>query len=177
MQTSKKINSSATLAFCLYMLCLFWIVILKCNLRQGVLDSREFMSQMTLAERIFFSAGRFAGSEKNDILINISIFIPFGLLVPFLNKSQTYIKSALAGIGLTLLVEISQLLIPIGGFTYIDIINNSIGTFIGIIIHYHLKDLIKEKPLITIINSSSALQIGILIFAAINTVNNIDIYL
>ena len=41
---SKSIKKAALITLSLYALCLFWVVILKCNLRSAVIDSRIFMS-------------------------------------------------------------------------------------------------------------------------------------
>lgn len=177
MQLTKKIHRTAAIALCLYLICLFWIVILKCNLRQGVLESRQFMAEKEIWERIVFSLGKFAESERFDTVINIFIFIPIGLLLPILIKDGACFKSAMIGIATTFLVEMTQLLVPIGGFTYIDIINNSLGAFLGVIIHYQLNQRVKEDRAVTLINSMSVIEACVVIFGIINTIRNIDIYL
>ena len=174
---SKSIKKAALITLSLYALCLFWVVILKCNLRSAVIDSRIFMSEMTLWERVIFSAGKFAKSEPYDIILNVVAFLPIGLLFPFFIEKNTYFKSAISGTAVSLAVELAQLLIPIGGFTYIDIFTNSLGAFIGAMIHYLLRNITEERVQIIALRASSVLAAFTGMFAIVNTIRNIDIYL
>ena len=177
MQTNDTLKKRAALAFILYMLCLFWIVILKCNLRQGVIESRYFFGNMTLAERTVFSLGSFFETYPREAILNIIIFIPIGLATSFIAKKNPYIVSALIGLAISLVVELSQLFLAIGYFTYVDIINNSLGAFIGSILHFYFAHRAKESVLITIINSASVVNAIAIIYAAVNTIKSIEIYL
>ena len=80
MTITKEIRKYSIILFSIYLFCLFWVVTLKCNLRAGVLDSRYFMSRFTLAERMRLSLGKFIVSDVPDILVNILIFMPLGLV-------------------------------------------------------------------------------------------------
>ena len=177
MKTKEFLRRRATIALALYILCLFWIVILKCNLRQGVIESRYFLGQMSLFERTIFSLGRFTTTNAKEALLNMLIFIPVGALIPFITRKNSYMTSAMAGIAISLSAEICQLVLPIGGFTYVDIINNSLGAFLGAALHFYLEPLIKYKKLISAIKSVSTLAAGTLIFATFNTIKNIEIYI
>lgn len=174
---SKSIKKAALIAISLYALCLFWVVILKCNLRSAVIDSRIFMGDMTLWERTIFSVGRFAKSNTPDILINIIIFMPLGLLFPFFIKKNTYFVSAILGIATSLAIELAQLFLAIGCFTYVDIFTNSLGAFAGVMLHSRLLSITKERVQIIALRISSAVTTLALIFATVRTIQNIDIYL
>ena len=52
MTLTKEIKKYAKILFGIYMFCLFWIVILKCNLRQGVLECRYTWSKVPLNARM-----------------------------------------------------------------------------------------------------------------------------
>lgn len=177
MHTKDGLRKSATLAFILYMLCLFWILILKCNLRQGVLESRYFLEPMTIWERTVFSLGRFAKTNLKEASLNILVFIPLGLILPFMIKQKTYFASAMIGAATSLIAELCQLFSAIGGFTYVDIINNSVGTFIGVIIYYIFVFRINQRWLKCGLSLASALSTAMLIYAIFNTAKNIDIYI
>jgi glycopeptide antibiotics resistance protein len=174
---SKSTKNAALIALLFYVLCLFWVVILKCNLRSAIIDSRIFMSKMTLLERVIYSVGRFAKSNTPDILVNIIIFLPIGLLFPFIIKNNTYFLSAISGTAISLAVELAQLLIPIGCFTYIDIFSNSLGAFIGVMVHYLLRNVTEERMQVLALRVSSAVATMTVIFATVKTIQNIDIYL
>lgn len=177
MQINNTLKKRAKLAFILYIICLFWIIILKCNLRQGVAESRYFMGDMTIAERIIFSLGHFAVTSPKEAILNVIIFIPVGVSTPFIVKKNPYMEGALLGTAISLIAEICQLLVAIGGFTYVDIINNSIGAFLGVTIHFCLIRCVKEKILARIIDFASAITAITIIYAAVNTINNIEIYI
>ena len=177
MQLNKSIKNTAIITFSLYMLCLLWVVILKCNLRAGVLDSRYFMSQMTFWERTVLCAGNFLKTDAPDAIVNIFIFIPLGLALPFIVEKNTYLISALTGTAVSLAVELTQLTFCIGCFTYIDIINNSLGAFFGVMLHFSLSKMISERWQNASLRAASAIAIALLIFATVNTIKNIDIYL
>jgi glycopeptide antibiotics resistance protein len=67
-----------------------------------------------------------------DIILNIFMFIPFGFLLPLLNKHfhKPYITWVL-GLLFTLSIEITQLIIKVGAFDVDDIFNNFLGSIIG----------------------------------------------
>ena len=60
MQIDKKIEKLAIVALVLYIICLVWIITLKCNMIQPVVESRYILSKLTLGERIIRACGRFA---------------------------------------------------------------------------------------------------------------------
>ena len=116
-------------------------------------------------------------TDVPDAVVNIFIFIPLGLVLPFIIKKNAYFISALIGTAISLVVELTQLTFCMGGFTYIDIINNSLGAFLGAMLHFSLSKIIPEKKQDLTLKASSVLVTGLLIFATINTIKNIDIYL
>ena len=184
MQTEDILKKRAKLAFILYMLCLFWIVILKCNLRPGVLESRYTFEKLELIDRFAFFLGRFASTNIREATLNVLIFIPVGITLPFvLNKDskkkadkRLCLKSALVGVAISLCAEVCQIIVAIGGFTYVDIINNSIGALIGAFLHLYLTNRLKDTHTVKSLNCAIIGMIGVLIFAAVNTILNIEIY-
>ena len=177
MQLNKNIRNTAMITFALYMLCLLWVVILKCNLRPGVIESRSYMSSLTFWERTTIFAGIFSRTDVPDAIVNIFIFIPLGLLLPFIIKKNTYLISALIGTAVSLAVELTQLTFAIGCFTYIDIINNSLGAFFGVMLYFPLSRIVEKQHQDIALKSATAMAISLLVFAMVNTINNIDIYL
>lgn len=73
----------------------------------------------------------------SQIYLNIMFFIPVGIFIEgFLLKKykRRYILSIVYGVMLTVIVECLQLLFHRGTFELDDILNNTIGTIIGILI-------------------------------------------
>lgn len=67
-----------------------------------------------------------------QILLNIFMFIPVGVLGSFAFKRLSQLKAMLWGILLTSSVELLQLVMMRGTFEYDDMLSNSIGTAVGI---------------------------------------------
>ncbi len=66
------------------------------------------------------------------LILNIVMFVPFGMLLPLVNKKfKSVIWSASAGALFTLLIETVQLIFNLGVFEVDDIVNNFAGAMIG----------------------------------------------
>ena len=176
MVITKDIKKLAYALLVLYALCLFWVVILKCNMYPAVEGTRLILGKMTLLERAHFSFAKFAKSDVPDIIVNILIFIPLGLLLPIFKEKSPCIFGALVSIFTTITIEIIQFLTAIGSFTYIDIINNSIGAFIGMMLYFKIRKVANERIIKIAMIFFIAICSVITIFATNNTIKNIDMY-
>lgn len=173
---TKDTKRLACVLLVLYYLCLFWIVILKCNMYPAVEGTRVILGKMTLQDRAHYEMSRFVIQDAPDIIVNILFFIPLGLLLPFFKEKSPHLFGALIGILTTIAVEITQLITAIGCFTYIDIITNSVGTFIGLMLHFKARRVVSERVTKIAIISFIAICSVILIFATNNTIKNLDMY-
>lgn len=176
MVIKKSTKTIAYVLLALYALCLFWVVILKCNMEPAIEGTRLTIGKLPLFERMHFSLAKFAKSDIPDIVVNILIFIPLGALLPFFKEKSPCIFGASVGIITTIAIEFTQILTAYGGFAYIDIINNSLGTFIGIMLYFEIRKALNEKTIKIAMILASTLCFGILVFATINTIKNIHIY-
>ena len=74
----------------------------------------------------------FSAREWRNIILNIMMFVPFGVLLPFVSKKfQAFWKTYLAGFLFTVLIEITQLLFHLGICELDDLMNNTVGAMIG----------------------------------------------
>lgn len=70
-----------------------------------------------------------------EIVLNMILFLPAGLLLPFVFHKKTLVRHAvLFGALCSFIIECSQLFFCRGLFEWDDMIGNSIGTMIGCII-------------------------------------------
>ncbi len=176
MQVYKRIEKLAIVALVLYIICLVWIITLKCNMIATVVESRYFSGQFSLFERVVFNTSKFAKTDLKDFLANVFLFIPMGLLIPFLKKEKPYISAALFGFAISLGFEILQIINCIGGLTYIDILSNSLGAILGAIAHFHLRGRVTEKQMETSLATCAVLCAMVVSFGFFNTVKHFDIY-
>lgn len=84
------------------------------------------------------------------IIVNIMLFVPFGFLLPLGSKKfQPFWKTYLAGFLFSVCIELMQLIFHFGVFETADLLNNTIGVFIGYglykIIAFFMSVKIKEK--------------------------------
>lgn len=74
----------------------------------------------------------FSMVEWRNIIINILLFVPLGLLLPlYTKKLQRIIPVLLLGLSLTLFIEFTQFITHRGIFEVDDLINNTLGAIIG----------------------------------------------
>ncbi len=103
--------------------------------------------------RLFYSYreawNHFSAREWRNIILNILLFVPFGFLLPFLfSKFRVFWKTYLAGLGLTVLIEVGQLVLKRGIFETDDIFNNFLGAMIGYGLYrifYYIVSAVKRK--------------------------------
>ena len=177
MQITKKISRLALITFILYMLLVFWVIALKCNMEITISDTKIMNRGLSLGERFkMYLSMRSFKSGTRDALVNMILFLPIGMLLPFFPKKLPYLKALFGCIGLTIGFEILQIIDCIGMFTYADLIYNTLGGAFGIALHFLLRRIVKERALeITLLSHIvfiSLCDIG----ALINTLINIRIY-
>lgn len=77
-------------------------------------------------------------------LLNVSLFLPFGLLFPFIYKKATLAKVTLIGLSLSLVVEIVQIFINGRDSDIDDLLCNVIGTVIGYLMYAFIKKILPK---------------------------------
>lgn len=80
---------------------------------------------------------------NSESIGNLLMFIPFGILYSLSRKEFNLKKSLIAGLICSLIIEVVQ---PLFGrsFDINDLILNTVGTLIGIVIFYIVKSFIKK---------------------------------
>ena len=70
-----------------------------------------------------------------EILLNSILLMPVGGLLPFMRGEKVKARSALMiGLGISAMIEVSQLIFRRGVFEWDDMIHNSLGCMIGCIV-------------------------------------------
>ena len=78
---------------------------------------------------------------SRSLLANIWLFIPFGAIMYKLSHMWEIIAFPIA---LSLIIETSQLVLDIGAFEISDLLTNSLGGIIGVVICYLLEPVVKK---------------------------------
>lgn len=74
-------------------------------------------------------------------LLNVSFFLPFGLLFPFIYKKATLAKTTLIGLSLSLVVEIAQIFIRGRDSDIDDLLCNVVGAVVGYMMYVLIKKM------------------------------------
>lgn len=77
------------------------------------------------------------GDYKRQIVLNILMFVPFGILFPAVRKAS-FVKTVLYGGLFSLMIEILQFLFSTRIADITDLINNTAGAFIGAVLWFVL---------------------------------------
>lgn len=183
----KRLNILSIILFCIYILLLIWIVLLKCNIYLSITNGYFEFKTLTLKERFDYYLIPFIDYINNDStqtfiklkdgILNVIVFIPLGLYLSFFIKKNKFIKVIIYTFLISLLFEIIQLFSLLGSFQTEDLILNLVAGLLGYIIY---KIIYKEKN-IKVLNILSLICIiiltPILIYGVINTINMIDVYI
>lgn len=94
------------------------------------------------------------GSEgaRSEVISNLIVFIPFGFfLAEFLASLKRFSigrrlgVAALTAFGLSLSIELLQLVLKVGYFEVMDLVLNTLGGFVGALISVGLRKMVGER--------------------------------
>jgi glycopeptide antibiotics resistance protein len=106
------------------LIALYWILLLKLGVRFSYMRNRR-------ANLIPFSEPSILNSEN---ILNVVIFVPLGIYAGILFERWIFGKKLLFFFLLSLLVEGLQYILRLGAFDVTDIITNTLGGVIGLVI-------------------------------------------
>lgn len=124
----------------LYGLFLIWVILLKAPISP---DDIQYISRMRHINLIPFYYDNEVDSHFNEVLMNVLVFIPFGLYLKLLNLDSK--KTIGYGLAVSLVLEILQFLFAIGGTDVTDLITNTGGTALGVMLYIALIRVFRKK--------------------------------
>lgn len=113
----------------IYCILLVWIILFKMSTPSELLN----MSQIRHINLIPFYYAEEQSYHLSEVMKNVMVFIPLGIyfkLLKFRNKN-----AILLGAGLSLALELLQFLLGIGVTDITDLITNTTGTAIGVVLY------------------------------------------
>jgi glycopeptide antibiotics resistance protein len=151
--TSKKVT---IVLFVIYFLVLFWIILFKLHKPFANMGSRRNINLIPFHQPMILN-GKI---DYGEMILNVLIFIPLGVYAGMIFKRQALGKKILFCLLISLSCEVLQFIFALGASDITDIISNTFGGIIGLII------LIVTKKLF---NNDVKVHKFINIFAAIAT--------
>lgn len=117
-----------------YLLFLIWAVLWKC----GIL----FIGDGT---QRFINLVPFRGNTTWEMEFNILVFLPFGFFFSACRPDSSFLKRLLAILFTTIALEAVQFVLSIGRSDVTDVIMNTLGGIIGILLFYVISLLFKRN--------------------------------
>jgi len=115
-------------AFVVYLVLLAWVVLWKLDV-PWIGDAAGLARPIKLVP--FVPSGDDGASKPAELLINLALFVPFGLFAGALAPKSSWWKAGLAALATSLVLETVQHLISTGSFDTTDLIVNTSGALIG----------------------------------------------
>ena len=141
----KKINVIqlvASLVFSAYVVFVLYYTVL------GRYSQEEYTFQIYIYKSYKYLIEDFGPHSLRQVILNIVMLIPFGFLMPIVIKAKSkYLITLLSAFAFILFIESMQLIMQCGTFEVDDIINNLLGTVIGMLLYFLLNKLIQKQKL------------------------------
>ncbi len=138
-----KLKNIIISLFLIYFFVLSWAVLLKMETDISTLKNMNFRN----INLIPFSQSCIVNGKINlsEIILNVIAFVPFGVYISMLFMEWGVFKKVFTIFAVSSLYEILQYIFAIGGSDITDLINNTLGGIIGIVIYFIFKKIFKEK--------------------------------
>ncbi|EGT5266798.1 glycopeptide resistance protein VanZ1, partial [Clostridioides difficile] len=146
-----------------------WIILFKLQFDISSLETMNLRSINLIP---------FAGSliinnrvDISEIILNVAIFVPFGIYVCMLKEEWSFIKKVIPIFITSLVFETLQYIFALGASDITDLIGNTLGGIIGIAVFMLLSKIFKNNTikiinvLALIVTIIVVLFLGLVIFA------------
>lgn len=127
-------NKLTTALLLVYLAALGWILLLKLGVRFSYMNTRR-VSLIPFREYLVYH-GRM---DKSQILLNVLVFVPLGIYISILFSHRSFGTRLLCCFLISLGVESLQYALAVGAFDSTDIITNTLGGAIGLLVFRVMK--------------------------------------
>jgi glycopeptide antibiotics resistance protein len=156
--SSNSTNKLSIVLFVIYLIALFWILLFKLGVQFSYMEKRS-------VNLIPFSDGKL---DIGEVILNVVICVPLGIYAGVLFNQRTFITKLFFFFLISLMFEVLQFSLKVGAFDTTDIITNSIGGVIGLLmfiaIENFFKNSIKAQKFVNIIATIGTLLMISLLF-------------
>jgi len=154
----EKILSKGLLA--LYLVILIWLVLFK--LQYNILSVFNYHHRSL--NLIPFAAPSIVNGSFREMIDNVIIFIPFGLLLNVNFKKVRFLPKFAFILALSLTFELIQFIFAIGATDITDVITNTVGGFLGLKLYGLSNKYINNKKLDRVITFAGILLLVLLLY-------------
>jgi len=126
----KRKPRATEIIFGIYCLLLIWIILFKISSSFAEIKLLFGNRSVNIIPFYYQDALASLGFHKREVLLNVIVFIPFGLYLKMLGMGN--MRSILYGILFSFTLELCQFVLSLGASDITDIITNTLGTAIGL---------------------------------------------
>lgn len=149
--------------FAIYLIVLVWILMFKLGVKFSYMAERK-VNLMPYNDFLIPNTK----VDLPELILNIVIFIPSGIYAGIIFKKWGFLKNVFFFFTASSVIEGLQFILRIGAFDMTDIINNTLGGIIGLLIFksivFVLKDSVKAQRIVNIIAIIGTAVILLLLF-------------
>jgi glycopeptide antibiotics resistance protein len=124
LKASKVKNSLTTVLFIIYLIAIWWILLFKLGVRFSYMEKRS-VNLIPFNEPVILSS---------ENILNVMIFTPLGVYAGILFERWIFGKKLFFAFLISLIVEALQFILAVGAFDITDIITNTLGGIIGLLL-------------------------------------------
>ena len=154
-ETKRMIRALGTVLFILYVLALIYFLFFSEESGRIAMEERDYRYNLIpfVEIRRFWVYRKQLGflAVFTNLFGNVAGFLPFGFMLPVITgKMRSGFLITLAGFGLSLTVEVIQLITKVGCFDVDDLILNTAGAALGYLLFFicdHLRRKIYGKKI------------------------------
>lgn len=163
MKESYKSNQLTAALFIVYLIALFWIIVLKLSVSFSYMGKRS-VNLIPYNEPLILN-GRV---DVGEMILNVLIFVPLGIYGGILFSRWSFGKKILLPFFISLLCEAFQFILAVGAFDVTDIINNTLGGIIGLMVYKGIEkafhNSVKAQKIINVIALTGTILMIVLLF-------------
>lgn len=150
-RAKKKVRICGRILFVVYLLLALYVMFFSESLDRTMVSTeyRYNLTPFAEIERFWNMRGSYGWHVTLiNLLGNVICFMPFGFLVPTLSRNRVLnncLSVTILAMAFSALIETTQLITKVGAFDVDDIILNTLGGFLGIVIFKMAKGIIRNK--------------------------------
>lgn len=164
MKDSNKLNKLTHVLLVVYLIGLFWILLFKLGVHFSYMGNERSINLIPFSESVILN-GKI---DFGEIIMNVLIFIPLGIYAGILFKRWIIGKNIFLFFLISLIIEGFQFILAVGAFDITDLINNTLGGIIGLMIYLGIEKVFKNsvdaQKIINIIASIGTISMILFLF-------------
>lgn len=145
LNNQKRVNKLTLVLFIVYLIALTWIILFKMSFNIASLSNVN-LRRINL---IPFAGSLIVNNKLivSEIILNVVVFIPFGIYAAMLGNKWGIIKKIIPVFAVSLMYETLQYIFAVGTSDITDLLGNTLGGVIGICLFFGAEKIFKEKTI------------------------------